>query len=99
MLRPPSIFLTIICLAASPVFGANETVPDDLPEVIPLGQGSYASRPPRSQAARPGVNGKAGWGDLSPVFTHMKLYVTEDHPAKEAIPSTDWWTSLVTKQW
>lgn len=70
---------------------------DDLPAIVPVGKGSYASRPPRDQAARPGVKGQAGWGDLSQVFTNMKLYVPDDY--KGPVPSTDWWTSLVTQQW
>lgn len=70
---------------------------DDLPVPIAVGKGSYASRPPRDQAARPGVQGQEGWGDLSQVFTHMKLWVSDDY--KGPIPSTDWWTSLITRQW
>lgn len=78
-------------------FASRAFADDDLPEVVPVGKGSYASRPPRDQAARPGIKGEPGWGDLSQVFTHMKLWVTDDH--KGPVPSTDWWTSLVTQQW
>jgi endoglucanase Acf2 len=91
-----ALFLSVICLLAADL-PAQDLPADDLPEVVPVGAGSYGTRPPRTQAARPGVSGKAGWGDLSQVFTHMKLYVRDDH--KGAVPSTDWWTSLVTKQW
>ena len=72
-------------------------IDDDLPLAVAVGKGSYAVRPPRDQAARPGVQGQEGWGDLSQVFTHMKLWVTDDN--KGPVPSTDWWTSLVTRQW
>ncbi len=93
-IRMLTSILLASALSLSPAFAAPS---DDLPEVVPVGKGSYATRPPRNQAARPGVKGEAGWGDLSQVFTHMKLWVADDH--KGPVPSTDWWTSLVTKQW
>ena len=71
--------------------------PDDLPVPVPVGKGSYASRPPRDQAARPGVKGREGWGDLSQVFTHMKLWVPDNY--RGPVPSTDWWTTLVSRPW
>ena len=79
------------------VAAATADAADDLPLAVAVGKGSYATRPPRDQAARPGVKGQEGWGDLSQVFTHMKLWVTDDN--KGPVPSTDWWTSLVTRQW
>ena len=83
-----------LVLSASPLCASLD---DDLPVPVPVGTGSYASRPPRDQAARPGVKGEAGWGDLSQVFTHMKLWVPDDY--RGPLPSTDWWTSLVTRRW
>ena len=87
------------CVAApgEPISATIVAPADDLPRAVAVGKGSYATRPPRDQAARPGVQGQEGWGDLSQVFTHMKLWVTDDN--KGPIPSTDWWTSLVTRQW
>ena len=92
------ILLTLVssCVAApAPVI--QDAPNADLPLPVQVGKGSYATRPPRDQAARPGVKGQEGWGDLSQVFTHMKLWVPEDY--KGPVPSTDWWTSLVTRQW
>jgi endoglucanase Acf2 len=68
----------------------------ELPQVVPVGKGSYATRPPRSKAARPDVAGKAGWGDATQVFINMKLWVT---PGERPIPSTHWWTNLITQRW
>lgn len=91
------LFAALLLLAALPAWSAESAPVEDLPTVIPIGAGSYASRPPRGQSSRPGVPGKPGQGDLSQVFTHMRLNVTPDDHG--AIPSTDWWTSLVTKEW
>lgn len=92
-LLPPLLF------AVAAICQLSAAAPDDndLPVPIPVGKGSYASRPPRDQAARPGVKGKEGWGDLSQVFTHMKLWVPENYHGP--VPSTDWWTTLVSRPW
>ncbi len=92
----PLLPLTLV-LVAGVLPCLHAATDDDLPMPVQAGKGSYATRPPRDQAARPGVKGKEGWGDLSQVFTHMKLWVPDDY--KGPVPSTDWWTSLVTKQW
>ena len=99
----PCFFLALTLLApiascvAAPEVAFIPAPSDDLPLPVAVGQGSYATRPPRDQAARPGVKGQEGWGDLSQVFTHMKLWVSDEKGGP--IPSTDWWTSLVTRQW
>ncbi len=94
MRRLLPLLLSVVCALSGHAATASD---DDLPVPVPVGAGSYASRPPRDQAARPGVKGKEGWGDLSQVFTHMKLWVPDDYHGP--VPSTDWWTSLVTRQW
>ena len=99
MTVPPVIRFLLLSLVflASAATAFPAAPDDDLPEPVQVGKGSYATRPPRDQAARPGVRGKEGWGDLSQVFTHMKLWVPEDYHGP--VPSTDWWTTLVSRQW
>lgn len=70
---------------------------DGAPEVVRVGAGSYASRPPRDQNKRPWLPGRAGWGDDSQVYSRMRLYVNPDR--RGPVPSTDWWTGLVTRRW
>ena len=83
-------------LAGAPA--ADELLPDDgVPVVVPVGAGSYASRPPRDQNKRPYLKDKAGWGDDSQIYSHMRLYVTPGR--KGPVPSTKWWTSLVSQRW
>ena len=96
LVLPVLLGATLSC-AAAPDVVVNAAPPADLPLAVAVGKGSYASRPPQNQAARPGVQGQEGWGDLSQVFTHMKLWVAPEN--KAPVPSTDWWTSLVTRQW
>jgi endoglucanase Acf2 len=72
-------------------------LPDDLPQVVQVGAGSYASRPPRDQNKRPGLPGKAAWGDDSQIYSNMRLWVTPG--LRRPVPSTDWWTSLVSTRW
>lgn len=90
-------FLLLVLLL--PLLGAADPVlpDDDLPAVVQVGAGSYASRPPRDQNRRPWLPGKAGWGDESQVYSRMRLYVAPDH--RGPVPSTDWWTSLVSRRW
>lgn len=88
----------LLALALVGGCAAAETLPDDgVPQVVQVGAGSYASRPPRDQNKRPGLPGKAGWGDDSQIFSRMRLYV--DPAWKGPVPSTDWWTSVVSKRW
>lgn len=77
---------------------AAEALPDDgVPEVVKVGAGSYASRPPRDQNKRPWLAGKAGWGDDSQIYSRMRLYVSPER--RGPVPSTDWWTGLVSQRW
>ncbi len=75
---------------------------DGYPEVVRVGMGSYASRPPRDQNKRPWLADRFGWGDDSQLYSRMPLYVSPENltgAGKRPIPSTDWWTSLVTTRW
>lgn len=93
-----SVVLTFVFFAASCLHAGEGLLPSDgHPEVVRVGAGSYASRPPRDQNKRPWLEGTAGWGDDSQVFSRMKLYVTPGR--KGPIPSTDWWTGLVSQRW
>ncbi len=88
----------IAVIGCSGTFAADAMLPEDgVPEVVRVGAGSYASRPPRDQNKRPWLQGKAGWGDDSQVYSRMRLYVSPER--KGPVPSTDWWTSVVSQRW
>jgi hypothetical protein len=57
------LMMSLMVLASVTAVPAADSRLDDVPVVVPIGAGNYASRPPRSQSSRPGVPGKAGAGD------------------------------------
>lgn len=89
--------LLLACLAVLPLAAAEIPAHDLPPQVVQVGAGSYASRPPRDQNKRPWLQGKDGWGDDSQIYANMRLYV--DPAWKGPVPSTDWWTSVVSRRW
>lgn len=96
----PALFLfcASFCALVSVRGVEDGLLPDDgVPEIIRVGAGSYASRPPRDQNKRPWLPGKEGWGDDSQVYSRMRLYVSPER--KGPVPSTDWWTGLVSRRW
>lgn len=93
-MRPHCALLLIV---AGLAWGGDAALPDDAPQVVQVGAGSYASRPPRDQNKRPWLQGRAGWGDDSQIYSSMRLYVAPER--RGPVPSTDWWTSLVSRRW
>lgn len=71
-------------------------------KVIPLGGGSYAEYPPLWEAAKPGYANAPGhpditdsWGDLSQTLMHKQWNIVDS--SSRPVPTTDWWTSLVSQ--
>ncbi|MGI4832064.1 MAG: glycosyl hydrolase [Janthinobacterium lividum] len=71
-------------------------------KVIPLGGGSYAEYPPLWEAAKPGYANAPGhpditdsWGDLSQTLVRKKWNIVDS--SSRPVPTTDWWTSLVSQ--
>lgn len=67
-------------------------------KAIKIGEGTYAEYPPLHESEKPYYQGTDSWGDATQKFIASKRYVV-DETSSRAMPSTDWFTTLVTRQY
>ncbi len=64
-------------------------------EIVPCGDGSYASYTPWSKAR---TVDKSRWGDQSRFMQNRPLYMTARRKG-DPLPTNDWWTDAFVNQW
>jgi len=82
------LLLGIVVCNAMILYGQN---------AVKLGGGTYAEYPPLHEAEKPYYTGTDRWGDLSQKLPHMEIFVVDTNT--RAVPSTDWWTTLVSTRY